>query len=444
MRKHYRHREPRTPRQRAPHIPIPRLVLIILAALALATAAACSSSSSSRSGGGSGGQTLAFPSFVWHGTDGPDGLIYDDVRVAFQKDNSGVTVDNSLIPFDNYFTKTYSDMVSGAAPDIANAYDPQILQWAHQGLLTPLNSYLSAAGIDVSKMLPAEQLAIVNGKVYGVLHNSNPRVLVYNSDLFGKAHATVPTNIDQLKAAMKALTKPSSQQFALGFVTGNDTADTTYLELMPYIAGFGGAFVTDGQATANSPQVVAALGFLKSAVTDGQAPKGQTQSGYRDQFIAGKVAMAAIGTFIIGTATGQNPSVGKALKSTSLPLPSGRTIAVNTFLTIPKGAKHKALAAKFIVQSLQAQYQQKIAEAGAVPALPSLVPASVAAANPTYQTLLEESKNATSYAPSGAPDNTEQVAQIVTVNFQQLMTTSESAQAAANAMQSQLKALLGG
>src|SRR5215831_14633875 len=115
MKKRYRHREPRTPRQRAPHVPIPRLVLIILAALALATAAACSSSSSGGSGGGSSGQVLEFPSFVWHGTDGPDGFIYDAVRVAFQKDNPGVKVDNSLIPFDNYFTKTYSDMVAGAA-----------------------------------------------------------------------------------------------------------------------------------------------------------------------------------------------------------------------------------------------------------------------------------------------------------------------------------------
>ena len=443
MKKHYRHREPRTPRRRAPHVPIPRLVLIILAALALATTAACSSSSGGGSGGGSGGQTLEFPSFVWHGADGPDGLIYDAVREAFQKDNPGVKVDNSSIPFPDYFTKTYSDMVSGQAPDIANAYDPQILQWAKQGLLTPLNSYLSAAGIDVSKMLSSEHLAIVNGQIYGVLHNSNPRALVYNSDLFGKAHATVPANFDQLKAAMKALTKPSSQQYALGFVTGNDAADPTYLELMPYIAGFGGAFVTDGHATANSPQVVAALDFLKSAVTDGQAPKGQTQSGYRQQLIAGKVAMAAIGTFIIGTAASQNPSVGKAFKSTSLPLPSGRTIAVNTFMTIPKGARHKALAAKFIVQSLQAQYQQKIVEAAAVPALPSLVPASAAAANPNYQTLLAESKNTASYAPGGAPDKLAQVAQIITVNFQQLMTTSESAQAAANAMQSQLEALLG-
>jgi multiple sugar transport system substrate-binding protein len=443
MKKRYRHREPRTPRQQARHVPIPRLVLIILAALALATAAACSSSSSGGSGGGSSGQVLGFQSFVWHGTDGPDGLIYDAVRVAFQKDNPGVTVDNSLIPFDNYFTKTYSDMVAGAAPDIANAYDPQILQWAHQGLLTPLNPYLRAAGIDVSKMLPSEQLAIVNGQIYGVLHNSNPRVLVYNSDLFGKAHATVPTNFDQLKAAMKALTMPSSRQYALGTVTGNETPDATYLELMPYIAGFGGAFVTDGHATANSPQVVAALDFLKSAVTDGQAPKGQTQDGYRQQLAAGKVAMAAIGPFIIGTVTGQNPSVGKALKITTLPLPSGRTIAVSTFLTIPKGAKHKALAAKFIVQSLQAQYQQKIAEAEAVPASPSLVPASVAAANPIYQTLLAESKHAVTYAPSGAPDKLAQVTQIITDNFQQLMTTSESGQAAANTMQSQLKALLG-
>ena len=355
-----------------------------------------------------------------------------------------MTVDNASIPFPDYFAKTYSDMVSGQAPDVANAYDPQILQWAKQGLLTPLNSYLTAAGIDVSKMLPSEQLAVVNGQIYGVLHNSNPRVLVYNSDLLGQAQVTVPTNIGQLKTAMKALTKPSSQQYALGLVTGNDADDPTYLELMPYIVGFGGAFVTNGHATANSPEVVAALGFLKSAVADGQAPKGQTQNGYRQQLTAGKIAMAAIGTFIIGTAAGQNPSVGKVLKSTTLPLPSGRTIAVNTFLTIPKGAKHKDLAAKFIIQSLQAQYQQKIVEAAAVPALPSLVPSGVAAANPNYQTLLQESKNAVSYAPSGAPGKLAQVEHIVTVNFQRLMTSGESAQDAADAMQSQLEALLGG
>jgi ABC-type glycerol-3-phosphate transport system substrate-binding protein len=133
---------------------------------------------------------LEFPSFVWHGADGPDGLIYDAVREAFQKDNPGVKVDNSSIPFPNYFTKTYSDMVSGQAPDIANATTRRFSSGPSR---TPhaLNSYLSAAGIDVSKMLSSEQLAIVNSQIYGVLHNSNPRVLVYNSDLFGKAHATV-------------------------------------------------------------------------------------------------------------------------------------------------------------------------------------------------------------------------------------------------------------
>jgi multiple sugar transport system substrate-binding protein len=428
MNRRYRHRGDRA-----------RQVLIALATLVLATTAACSSSS-----GQSGAGTLNFPSFVWNGANGADGHIYDAVREAFQKDNPGVKVDNSSIPFANYFAKTYSDMVSGQAPDVANAYDPQILQWAKQGLLSPLNSYLSAAGIDVSKMLPSQQLAVVDGQIYGVLHNSNPRVLVYNSDAFSKAQATVPTNLDQMKAAMKAVTKPASQQYALGFVTGNDADDPTYLELMPYIAGFGGAFVTDGHASASSPEVVAALEFLKSAVSDGQAPKGQTQNAYRQQLAAGKITMSAIGMFIIGTATQQNPTVGKALRSTPLPLPSGRTIAVNTFLTIPKGAKHKDLAAKFIIQSLQAQYQQKIVEAAAVPALPALVPAGVAAANSNYQTLLEQSKTTVSYAPGGAPDKLAQVEHIVTVNFQKLMTTNESARDAADAMQSQLKALLGG
>src|SRR5262249_32528187 len=202
-----------------------------------------------------------FPSHLW--TDPGLGVAFNAAKAKLLADNSGLKFDAAEIPFTNYFQKEYTDMVSGRAPDMVVPYDPQLPQWVRQGLLEPLDSYLSAAGIDVTKATRTQQLASIGGHVYGVMVSSNPRGLGYNKTLLGQAGLRPPANRDELKAAIARLRDPAKQQFGFATLTGSDSPDATYLELMPIVAGFGGAFVRDGKPVADSPETVAALDFLK-------------------------------------------------------------------------------------------------------------------------------------------------------------------------------------
>jgi ABC-type glycerol-3-phosphate transport system substrate-binding protein len=274
---------------------------------------------------------------------------------------------------------------------------------------------------------------------------SNPRVLVYNKALLDQAGLRPPTNLEEFKAGIAHLRNPATQQYGFATVTGSDSPDATYLDLMPIVAGFGGAFVRDGKPTATSPGTVAALDFLKQQTAAGLIPKAMTQATYRDALIAGKVAMSAIGGFIIGQANTKNPSVGHNLQAIPLPLPTGATISVNVFLAIPKGAKHKDLAIKFIQAMLQPDVQAKVATAGvAVPFEAQYVPAELTQQRPWFQAVLDASKTAGSYAPQGAEEKTPQVTKIITDNYQALLTTNETAQQAAEKMQRELAQVLGG
>jgi ABC-type glycerol-3-phosphate transport system substrate-binding protein len=391
-------------------------------------------------GSGTAAKEFDFPSHLW--TDPGLGVAFNAAKAKMLADNSGLKFDAAEIPFTNYFQKEYTDMVSGRAPDMVTPYDPQLPQWVRQGLLEPLDPYLSAAGIDVAKATKTQQLASIGGHVYGIMVASNPRVLVYNKALLDQAGVRPPTNLDELKAAIAQLHDPAKQQFGFATLTGSDSPDATYLELMPIVAGFGGAFVRGGKPVADSPETVAALDFLKQQTDKGLIPKAMTQANYRDAFIAGKVAMTAIGGFIIGQATAKNPPVGQALLATPLPLP-GTTISVNVFVAVPKAAKHKDLAIKFIQELLQSDIQGKVVTNGvAVPFDAQYVPAGLTQDRPWFQAILDAAKTAQSYAPQGAEEKAPQVAKIVTDNYQALLTTNETAQQAAAKMQQELAQLL--
>jgi ABC-type glycerol-3-phosphate transport system substrate-binding protein len=382
--------------------------------------------------------TLKFPSHFW--ADNTAWAI--QLRDLFVKTYPAVTVDAAPIPFPDYHNKTYTDMAAGQAPDIVVPYDPQIGQWAREGLLEPLDTCLADNGIKTADLIPPQQVAQMNGKTYGLLYYSNPRVLVYNKQMFDKAGLTVPADVNALQTAIGKLRDPATQQFGFATVTGSESPAATYLDIMPIIAGFGGAFVTNGKATANSAQVVEALEFLRTNVANNTIPKGATQAGYRDAFIAGKVGSVAIGGFIVGTALTKNPAVGKVLDAAPLPFPSGKTIAVNVFLSIPAGARNKAAACKYIAMSLNPAIQE--AAAAGVNGIPAtgLVSEAFLQQSPFFRAVLDAAKVAVSYAPQGAEKHTAEVSQIVTDVYQEMLTTGLTARQAADKIQQKLDALL--
>lgn len=360
----------------------------------------------------------------------------------FKKANPDISVTAAPVPFAEYHNKMYQDMASGQAPDVVTPYDPQIGQWAGEGLLEPLDECLASHHIDTASMVNAQKIAQIDGKTYGLLYYTNPRVLVYNKQLFEQAGVPAPKNLNEFKSAIAGATDKSKQQFGFGTVTGSESPAATYLEIMPVIAGFGGSFVTDGKASANSKETVEALSFLKELYVNGQIPQGQTQASYREAFTAGKVASAAIGGFIMGVARDKNPQVAKDLTAELLPLPSGKTVSVNVFLGIPSGAKNKKAACDYIALSLDPDLQKATAaQKTAIPATGEVDPAFLQQ-NPYFKAIVDADKVSVSYAPKGAEAHMAEVSKIITDAYQQMLTTSMTGEQAGAKIQSELEKLL--
>src|SRR5690606_5880785 len=124
--------------------------------------------------------------------------------------------------------------------------------------------------------------------------------------------------LDEFNEAIRTLRDPDRQQFGYATLTASSTSNVTYLEIMPIIAGFGGAFVTDGQATATAPETVAALQWIKDLYDEELIPIGQDQPTFRSTFVQGRVASLTIGAFIHGVASNDNPEVASQLTASAL------------------------------------------------------------------------------------------------------------------------------
>lgn len=417
-----------------------RKVGVIGTTLAVATTLAACSGNDPGSGSGSASSaesgTLSWPSHFW---SEPGNIQPEKVRDKYKAAHPNVKLLTPPIPFADYHNKVYTQMASGQAPDVVVPYDPQIGQWEREGLLEPLNDCLTSHNIDSSKFISTQKLAEYEGKTYGVLLVSNPRVLVYNKKLLKEAGVAVPKDINQLMAAIKAMRVPSKQQFGFATLTGSTSPADTYINLMPTVAGFGGAFVTDGKPTANSPETVAALTFQKELYDKGLVPKGTIGSAAQDAFTAGKIGMFISGPFIIAQAEDAHPDVAKDLSAEALPLPGGHTASVNVFLSIPKSAKNKKGACDLIAGALDDDVQKITAPS--IPATGQYDPAFLAK-NPYFQAVLDAAKVAQSYAPVGAEKHMADVAKIVTDVYQEMLTSSMTGQEAGAKMQSKLEDLL--
>lgn len=422
-----------------------RFGAIGLSVLTAASLVACSGSGGSAdtpkpsASAGEVSGTVTFPSFFWAdaGTEWQKSWV-DTFKGAFPD----VEVTQTPIPFADYHNKMYTDMASGQAADLVTPYDPQIGQWIREGLLEPLDDCLASHDIDTSTLIPAQELAIVDGKTYGIPLYTNPRVLVYNKQLFEQAGVSQPKDLKEFKKAISGATDSSTQQFGFGTVTGSDSPAATYLEIMPIIAGFGGAFVTDGKATADSDEVAEALSFIDELYDDGEIPQGQTQSAYREAFAAGKVASAAIGGFIFNVVKGKNPAVGEQLDAVPLPLPTGETVAVTVYLSIPAGAKNKDAACELLATSFDPELQATTSSMlTAIPATGEVDQAFLDE-NPYFQAVVDAADTAVSYAPQGAEEHMAEVTQTITDVYQEMLTTPMTGEEASKEIQSQLEALL--
>lgn len=186
---------------------------------------------------------------------------------AWQANMPGITVKMELVPFDGAREKYANAANAGNAPDVFRSDIGWTSGFADQGLLLPLDKFVTAAEREDYLAGPLAT-NLWAGQLYGLPHVTDALGLLYNKTLV----PTPPATMDEFVSIGKPLTDLPSQKY--GFYMRGDS-----YWLQPFIWAFGGGLFTvneQGKVTSidiNSENSVRGLEFLLNNVLGVIAPK---------------------------------------------------------------------------------------------------------------------------------------------------------------------------
>jgi multiple sugar transport system substrate-binding protein len=294
-----------------------RAALVAVVAVFGVVAAACTSDSSSSSsgspGGGSSGEPIELT--MWHGygkvIDNQGQTNYEaksltDLVDEYNAMNTGIHVNLDYIGSnDHALEKLTVALNAGEQPDITYQYGTSMPQIATAPGVMDLTDKVQDPSYNWSDFSEgARQAATVNDQVFGIPALIDNLAIVYNKDLFEQAGVDEPTadwTWDDFRAAAKALTDPSKQQYGFAFPIDASEDTVWHYDAMLWEAGGDILNADNTQAAFNSDAGVTALTMLQDmAVTDKSVFLDQQNTGKIDQlFNAGKIAMDVTGPWAL-------------------------------------------------------------------------------------------------------------------------------------------------
>lgn len=330
---------------------------LALGALALSGCTPTSGGAGGAGGsGGNGSKTVT----VWHYFSDPNQVkVMTDYKALFEKDNSGVTVKNVYVPYDQMNSKLISAVGAKAGPDVVvfNGADAGTL--ALGGAIAPIDDKWKAYA-DKDKF-PDSVVHKVEGKTYAVQGYVNLLGLWYNKDILDKVGVKPPTTMDELNADLKKVVAAGYGGITLSGLPQSQGEWQAY----PWLTSYGFNYDKPSVAT-----LTKAFDTIKSWTDSGALSR---QAVTWDQTVpfqtwaAGNVAFAENGNWQIGTA-----------KSTAkfnygvVPLPvgdQGKVYLGGEGEAIGSFSKNPALAWKYLEETYLSAAGQKIAlkDVGSIP-----------------------------------------------------------------------------
>jgi multiple sugar transport system substrate-binding protein len=180
----------------------------------------------------------------------------------------------------SYWNKVVATLASGTGPDVFLMNNVNFKQYAKNGSVGDLSSYMNAdktaAGNMKTMLTAAQDWYHYKGKVMGVPWDYSTGVVSYNLDQFQAASLTPPASLGQQWTwatmrdyATKLTVKQGSTQTRSGIWVYNGLENGWYT----FAAASGAQFFNAdlNQCTISSPEAVAGLEFLVSMMKDGTA-----------------------------------------------------------------------------------------------------------------------------------------------------------------------------
>lgn len=362
---------------------------------------------------------VEYPSFQWGEPGNSDYLLA--LKKAFEEENPNVEIGGESVPIAAYWDKMYSRTAAGNPPDILTLFDTQLAQYIDMDALEPLDKWLDEVGFDRTKFIAATDVAVVDGKTYAIIFQTNPRCMLYNKKLFKEAGVDVPTNPWEFISGVDKLSNPERRQYGYAYFAKTGDPMTMYRTMIPWIRGLGGSVTTNDVVSVNEPPFILAAQLHKTLYDREYTPRGVDLSTYRQMFWQGKVASLITGAFLFGFIKKSAPEMYPNIDAVVPPF-ANPTMTLNCMLTIPKQAKHKEEAAKFLLMLLRPDWQKKVIEIiRALPTTKIALPEGIAREVPWLEAFVEAGKTAHSFAPRGLEKAASEVVDMLMVHFEDIL-----------------------
>lgn len=300
---------------------------LLAAAAAVAGAALTLSSCSATDSGGDGPVTAdteaTITYAIWDETQKPGIQANID---SFNELYPGITVNVTVTPWEDYWTKLQTQASSDTLPDIFWLNAGYFTPYAEAGKLAPVDPLIEDGSVDLADYPEALVTPYAyDGVQYGIPKDFDTFAIWYNPALFAQAGVPEPTGDwtwDDFTAAAAALRAGLKADGGYGIVSEVYVWNSLYNTI--WQAG-GEILSPDGQTSViDSPETVSAIRFWQDLVASESMPTPQqlSDTSALDWFGNGKAAMYTSGSYERTAIT--ESSVGTNVQVAPLPVGAER------------------------------------------------------------------------------------------------------------------------
>ncbi|QQO07494.1 ABC transporter substrate-binding protein [Breznakiella homolactica] len=263
-------------------------------------------------GGGSekgSGQKVVLEFPTWQAEEGGFAVFWKEMIEQFESSHPNVTVEISQIPFNQFTDTLITRFSAGDAPEIVHIASRFFDQFASQGWFASLDADFAKTDI-LQNWTALQKTMMYNGENQGLLVMGYGFVMYYNEKILSEAGVKVPTNRNELIAAIRAVEALQGDYNAYGITTQQHS--NVYQDFSNFVVGNGGTLIKDGKYNFSDPKVLQAAEDYR--FVSNYAPKGNSTEMVRQLFIDGKIAMLIDGPFVAPLLDSADPALKPFLK----------------------------------------------------------------------------------------------------------------------------------
>jgi multiple sugar transport system substrate-binding protein len=336
------------------HLGIMGLMLILLVAC---SSEDTSSNGNNNEGSGETEEVVTLELWDYNSPDSPSEKEILTLIDKYEESHPNVKIERTYFPFADLKTKLLQGVAGDQLPDIVLIDNPDHQAFAEAGVFADITEEVKEWGeADMYYEGPMAS-TMLDGKHYGIPHDSNALALFYNKDIFEEAGISEPPKTwEELKATAKKLTNSDRKGLAISAVKSEEGT----FQFLPFLWQSGADL-----DSFDSPEAISALQLIQDMVNEGSISENVINWDQQDvmvQFQTGKVAMMVNGPW-------QLPTLRKEVKfnwDVAL-MPEGKqsaSILGGENWAITSTSEHKTQAWEFLKWSAQPEIQGPMHELG--------------------------------------------------------------------------------